>query len=337
MKIQVSKELLLTYFAGRATALQKQAIDEWAKDEDSRELFYMHLAAWERQNPQFIADDRNALERHQQRMQNGVTREYITPTVVEEEPAARLLHPGWLRWMIAASIATILLLSGLFFNDYALYRTYHTNFGQTRLIKLPDGSRVTLNANSTLRVPRFGFGTKSRKVSLVGEADFSIRHLPDHQRFIVATDKDFEIVVLGTEFMVSTRERTKKVVLNTGRVQLVYKEGKASKQLTMKPGNLVTFDTKGRVRLKHTSHPETFTSWKEHRFVFDRTTLEEIGNLFEENYGLELQITDKALAHWTISGAFRAYTAEELMETLATASNLTYTVQGKTIIVSQSH
>ena len=337
MKTQVSKESLLNYFAGRATALQKQAIDEWVKDEENRELFFIQLAMWESQNPQFIADDSQALERHRQRMLDGNITRLAPQLVTSEEPTTRWLNSTGFRWMMAASISVILLLSGLYFKDNLLFSTYSTSFGQTRLVKLSDGSQITLNANSSLRVPRFGFGHKNRRVRLMGEADFSIKHLPDHQNFVVQTDKNFEVVVLGTEFMVNTREKTKKVVLNKGKVQLLYQEGKASKQLTMKPGNLVTFDTKGRVSLKETVKPENFTSWKEHRFVFDGTTLAEIGSLFKENYGIELQIPDKTLAQWTISGAFKAYSADELIETLASASNLAYRQQGDTIVITQNH
>ncbi|GAB4038369.1 FecR family protein [Spirosoma jeollabukense] len=336
MKTQVSKETLFTYFAGRATALQKQAIDEWAKDSINREVFFECLAQWESQNPQFVADDRKALERHRQRMLDQQTEPATAELPALEEPVTYQIPPVGMRWMIAASVSLLLVVGGLFFKDELLYTTYSTAFGETRTVKLTDGSQVTLNANSSLRVPRFGFGQKTREVVLLGEADFSIRHLPNHQRFVVQTNKNFEVVVLGTEFLVNTRERARKVVLNKGKVQLLYQEGKTSKQLMMKPGNLVTFDQKGRINLKQTPNPQEFTSWKEHRFVFDGTTLAEIGTLFKENYGIELQIPDKTLAQWTISGAFKAYSAEELIETITSASNLTYRQQGDTIVVTQN-
>jgi transmembrane sensor len=337
MKTHVSKETLFNYFAGRSTALQKQAIDEWAKDYTNQEVFFECLALWESQNPQFVADDRKALERHRQRMLDRQHETATSQLPTPEEPIIYWLNPGRMRWMIAASVSLLILFGGLFFKDELLYTTYSTAFGETRTVKLSDGSQVTLNANSSLRVPRFGFGSKTREVVLLGEADFSIRHLPEHQRFVVQTDKNFEVVVLGTEFLVNTREKAKKVVLNKGKVQLLYQEGKTSKQLTMKPGNLVTFDQKGHVSLKQTTKPQDFTSWKEHRFVFDGTTLAEIGTLFKENYGIDLQIPDKTLAQWTISGAFKAYSAEELIETITSASNLNYRQQGDTIVVTQNH
>ncbi len=334
MKNQVSKESLLNYFAGRATALQKQAIDEWAKDDTSKELFFEYLAIWESQNPQFIADANEALKRHQQRL---LTVTVPSPAATLGEPVTHWSTSGRFRWTMAASVGILLLLGGVFFKDYVLFTTYSTAFGETRTVNLTDGSRVTLNANSLLRVPRFGFGKETREVVLLGEADFSIMHMADNQHFVVQTDKNFEVVVLGTEFLVNTREKGTKVVLNKGKVRLLYQEGKTRKQLIMKPGNLVTFDQNGRVSLKQTSNPQVFMSWKEHRFVFEETTLAEISVLFAENYGIDFQIPDKAMTRWTISGAFTAYSAEELMETLASASNLIYRKQGNTIVITQEH
>jgi ferric-dicitrate binding protein FerR (iron transport regulator) len=335
-KNQVSKELLHNYFAGQATALQKEVIDEWVKNEDNKEVFFDYLAMWESTNPQFTVDSNEALQRHWQRMEQRTQASTAEPEALNE-PVTGWLTSVRFRWMIAASVGIILLLSGTVFRNNLLFTTYRTAFGENSTVTLSDGSRVTLNANSSLRVPRFGFGTNNREVVLVGEADFSIKHLPDHRYFVVHTDKNFEVVVLGTEFLVNTREKGTKVVLNKGKVRLLYQEGKTSKQLTMKPGNLVTFDKDGCVDLKQTAKPQDFVSWKEHRFVFDETTLAEIGSLFAENYGIKLQIPDKALTQWTISGAFTAYSAEELIETIASASNLTYRQQGNTIVITQVH
>lgn len=337
MKTQVSKESLLNYFAGRATALQKQAIDEWAKDERNREVFFECLAAWENQNLQFIADEGKALIRHQQRMLDRPINESAAPFVTTTELKTSRIKPSWFGWTMAASVSLIIIATSINVKDYLLYTTYRTDFGETRTVKLTDGSRVTLNANSSLRVPRFDFGKKTRKVVLLGEADFSIKHMLNHQHFVVQTVENFEVVVLGTEFLVNTRDKGKKVVLSKGKVRLHYQEGTVNKQLLMKPGNLVTFDGGGRVNVEQTSKPQDFASWKDHRFVFDGTTLTEVSNLFAQNYGITLQIADKALAQWTISGAFTAHSAEELIETIASASDLTYQQRGNTIVVTQRH
>jgi ferric-dicitrate binding protein FerR (iron transport regulator) len=339
MKTQVSTEFLNNYFAGQATALQKQVIDEWSKDEQNREIFFECLATWEVQNMQFTADVDAAKKRHQQRIIQQATHTTETFPFIPSNDSVKqpFFRITWFGWLIAASVSGLLLLTGIAFKNQFLYTTYRTAFGETRAFQLADGSQVTLNANSALRVPRFSFGHKTRHVVLAGEAEFSIKHTPDNQRFVVETAQNFEVVVLGTEFVVNTRDHGKKVVLNKGKVQLLYQEGQTSRKLTMKPGNLVTFDQKGHVSLRQTQHPQNYASWKSHRFVFEQTTLTELRYLFAENYGLQLQIPDRELTDWTISGAFTANNADELIDILSSASNLTYHRQGNTIVVSQEH
>lgn len=219
MKTQVSKEALLHYFAGQATALQKQQLDEWAKDEENQEFFFECLARWESQHTQFSADANKALERHQIRMTNQVSVSATEPVRFIKQPA-RSFTSSWSGWLVAPTISTVLLFTGVYFKEYLLYTSYRTTYGETRSLKLSDGSQVTLNANSLVQVPRFGFGEKTRKVMLNGEANFAVKHLSGDQKFIVQTDKNFEVVVLGTEFMVNTRELGQKVILNKGKVQL---------------------------------------------------------------------------------------------------------------------
>lgn len=332
MKTQVTKELLFNYFAGRTTAFQKQLIDEWAKDIDNREQFFTWLEIWESQNPQYVADVQTALSRHQNRMAQKPEEEWAPTT---DLPAEGLWgRQKWFKWVAAASVLLV-MAAGWINRDDLMNEKYATAYGETRHLTLADGSEVTLNANSMLKVPRFGFGHHTRDVALTGEATFSVTHTTDDQRFVVKTGHNFEVVVLGTEFTVYNRERGGKVVLNKGKVQLRYQEGKAPRQLMMKPGDLVTLNRQsGHAQLRQISQPENVSAWRENRFVFEETTLEEIAHLFKENYGLVLEITDPKLAKWTVSGSFTARNAEELLESLMEGAALTYKRTGKHIVIT---
>jgi len=333
MKNEVTQELLFRYFEGSATAFQKQLIDAWAKIPENREQFYAHLEAWEAQNPQYLPDVAEALRRHRTRRERHAG-EAEARLALPAEPR-RPFFPlrGWLTWGVAASLA-VLLGCGWAFRENLLYRTYATAYGETRTLTLPDGSRVTLNANSRLRCPRFGFGSRTREVTLAGEATFSVVHTPDDRRFIVKTNRHFEVVVLGTEFAVYTRNRGGRVVLSRGKVQLRYDEGATTRQLTMKPGDAVLVDRRGQVRLRHLRKPENWAAWRENRFVFEETTLAEIADLFEETYGLHLSIPDSSLARWTVSGSFTARNADQLLESLTEAASLRYTRRADGIVLS---
>ncbi|CAG5000451.1 hypothetical protein DYBT9275_02466 [Dyadobacter sp. CECT 9275] len=336
MNSDINKELIFNYFSGRASALQKKGIEEWAEIPAHREQFFVWLQEWEQQNSQYYPDTEKGMARHRARMQQLHT----APNKQEEELILDEKKPAFgisrINWLVAATIALAVLSGAWLFRDNIRYQMYRTDFSEIQRITLTDGSKVVLNANSSLHVPRFGFGSKTREVILNGEADFDIVHTKDHQRFIVKTSKTLEIVVLGTQFNVYTRPRGTKVILNQGKVQLNYQEGTARKKLTMKPGDLVTMDVYGRASLRKTDNPEKFSAWKAHRFVFDKTTLREVCHLFEDNFGVTVQIPDSSLAQLTISGSFTALNAEELLGILTDDSGLNYqkSPDGETIILS---
>lgn len=331
MKPQITPDLLTNYFAGQATAFQKQLIDDWAKDPANREVFFAALAAWETRQPQYNANVDAAILRHQTRMAQFTQLKHE-----EADEEALLLRPAgrnWLVWRVAASIA-LLLLTGWLFRDNWQYKRYKTAYGQTQRITLPDGSRVVLNANSQLRIPRFGFGNSSREVLLSGEAFFDVTHTTDNQPFLVKTPQSFDVLVLGTEFSVYTRHKGGKVILNKGRVQLRYQDGRSLRKLIMKPGDLVMLDNTGLTKRRQLKEPRNELAWQHNRYVFDNTPLRTICQLFADNYGLQVELTNSELADWTVSGSFSAQSADELLDLLMQASSLTYTRKGKQIQIS---
>ncbi|MDQ6477171.1 FecR domain-containing protein [Dyadobacter sp. LHD-138] len=338
MNTEINKELIFNHFAGRATAIQKQMIEEWVTEPANREQYFLWLQEWEQHNWQYVPDVEKGMERHWNRINNPEYdgREPGIDYCSEEGEIARPNLFKKIYWLVAASFLITLWAGGWVFRDRIRYETFTTGYGETRRIDLADGSKVVLNSNSSLSVPRFGFGRQTREVLLNGEADFDIRHTADHQRFIVKTYKSLEVEVLGTEFNVYARPRGTKVVLNKGKVQLHYQEGESLRQLTMKPGDLVTMDSQGRANLQKTENPRKFSAWKAHRFVFEKTSLREVCYLFEDNFGVRVQIPDTSLAELTISGSFTALNAEELLGILTEDSGLNYekSEDGKTIVLS---
>lgn len=321
MKEGINKELVFKFFSGKATVFEKEIIDQWASEPDGKELIYIWLLEWENQNLQYHADVDNGLSRHWSRITNYKKNILNTP---EAPNSVRTSAPYRKRlFLVAAAIGLVVLGLGLFSDDIR-YETFSTDFGEMKRIELEDGSKVVLNSNSLLKIPRFTFGKEKREVYLSGEADFNVSHTKDHKRFVVHATNRLDIEVLGTQFNVYSRQRGSKVVLNQGSVQLHYLDGKRSKRLIMKPGDLVSIDPNGYTNSKKTHNPENFSAWKAHRFIFENVSLQEICNLFEDNFGVKVMIPDSGLAKQTISGSFTALNAEELLEILTDGSGLSY-------------
>ena len=81
-----------------------------------------------------------------------------------------------------------------------------TNYGEIQTHLLPDGSKVILNANSTLTFKEHWTNKTVRVVKLQGEAFFEVKKKGTNEQFIVQTDRGI-IRVLGTSFNVKQRAK----------------------------------------------------------------------------------------------------------------------------------
>ncbi len=260
METVINKTVLYAYFSGTVTPVQKKLIETWLAEADNRVRYYQWLHEWELAHLQTAPDWQPAFARTEARLNTPF--QVIQP---DEEPIRKnWFWRGGNAWLVAASLT--LLLGGWLFADVIRYETVQTGYGETRALTLPDGSIVTLNANSSVRFNRFGFGTQlpnylsaiqpSRKVYLTGEADFRVCHLPNHQHFVVLTPKGLNVTVSGTEFTVLGRARKTQVALRSGRVELTLAQKVEQPPLTMQPGDVVVLEPTGQFARRRIRNPE---------------------------------------------------------------------------------
>ncbi|MFD1139886.1 FecR family protein [Larkinella insperata] len=311
------KETLFEHFAGRSTPLQRSLLIEWLKEPAHRELYYQWLEEWERQNWQLVTDEEDDFEKLLAKIDQNAA------DTRQEVGRNQPLLPRWLygRFLAVAAVLLVFLMTGLYLGRSRwAYRTLETGYGEIRQERLSDGTLVTLNANSSLTIPRFDFGQGAREVRLRGEAEFNVVRQPDHRRFVVKTDDDFDVEVLGTEFVVYTRANTNRVALQKGRVKINYRSGK---QLNLRPGDIVSLDeTTGRLKIAKTVRPQQFSEWKHHRYHFDNTPVADVLHLLNDQFGVQVALGDSTLSEQRISGRFRAQTASELIQALETILDL---------------
>jgi transmembrane sensor len=327
-----TKELLFTYCAGQATSVQQKVIGEWLADAGSRETYFQWLDEWERSFPQYAPDVPGRLDQFRQRLDTPVHEQV---PLVRQQPAAS--RPLWQRgsWLAAASVSLVLLTGSWFARETVFYNTITTGARQLRSVNLPDGSTVALNSNSSLRVPRVGFGWLSRNVVLTGDAVFDIRHLVNNQPFVVQAANGLAVEVLGTEFSVRSRAARAEVVLKRGKVNLHYTTAnQPPRNLLMKPGDRVTLDDKGALRLQARADTTRFAHWRYRLFSFNDTSLREVASQIQTVFGVTVQLSDPALARRTLTGTIRAGSSDELADALAELLNLRVSHRDQHIIFS---
>ncbi len=311
MRPELTKHTVFTYFSGDATTLQKQIIADWLAHGQNAETYFEWLEEWERTQLQFQPDTSAALLAVTEKL----AREHDPAPSQLAFPARKASAKTVILW---AAASLFMMMSGAYLGrDFLMYRTYQTAFGELNRFCLDDSSIVMLNANSTLKVPRWGFGKSTRHVYLQGEAEFSIRHTTDHQYFKVHNADNSLITVLGTEFVVYTRPRQTNVVLNKGKVEL--SSYAVEKPLTMLPGDRATIEKNGKIKVEKLSEAQLVqhSAWKQHRFVFNDTPLREVAAKIHEVFGVVVKINDKELATRTATGSFPAENAEELLSNMS--------------------
>lgn len=158
-----------------------------------------------------------------------------------------------------------------------IYNTVSTPMGGQYQISLPDGTRVWLNAASSLKFPASFANLKERRVELVGEGYFEVSHnkrLP----FIVKTEKQ-EVLVLGTHFNINSYsdETATRTTLLQGAV-LVRRLGPGSEKgnrdfVVIKPGQQCAL---GKQIGVEDADVEMVTAWKDGNFLFNHTDLPNI-------------------------------------------------------------
>jgi len=245
MKTDINKIMVFDYFAGKLTPLQRKKIENWVQSPQNEELFYLYLEEWENNNSEYEPEGGIALKQYVNYL-NTEEKEFSTSYVAKEKRGKyRLLTIR----NIAASLILFVMIGLLVTNELFYFKTYKNTDNEIQSLTLDDGTKVILNQNSSLKIHRWGLTKNTREVYLVGEAKFFVTHTKSNDRFIVKTDKNFEVVVLGTEFAVSSRTRGAKVILNKGKVLLNYEEGKKTKHLFMKPGDYVLFNKQNNASL----------------------------------------------------------------------------------------
>ncbi|MBT1698521.1 FecR domain-containing protein [Fulvivirgaceae bacterium PWU4] len=233
----------------------------------------------------------------------------------------------WSTWYKVA--ASFLLLASSFlvyrlWND-THYLDYHTAYGETKTIVLPDSSTVILNSNSTLRFPSHWEEQPVRELWLQGEAYFSVIHKRDHQPFKVYTGEGVAVEVLGTTFNVYHRTEETKIVLNTGKIRLHLPAESAAQDIIMKPGDLVEYKQKSYSR--RMVNPATYTAWTEKKLVLDHTSLRDMVDMLRDNYGVEVAVEADSLLNQTVSGSMPITDVESLVSQIAQTFQLKITKQ----------
>nr|WP_286670486.1 FecR domain-containing protein [Fodinibius salsisoli] len=210
-----------------------------------------------------------------------------------------------------------------------------TEYGEQKTIKLNDGSRIILNAHSNLVYTVDPADSNEVEVFLDGEAHFSVakRENPGDAPFKVRTSAGY-VKVMGTEFVVSTRNQGTQVVLEEGSVALA-PMNRESRETVMKPGELAEFNADSKHIRSRLVNTEVYSSWTTYQLVFDKTPLADVVDRLENTFGIKVVVRQADLYERTISGAIDNSSLEVITSALSNTLDTPITVRDEAVYVGK--
>ena len=224
---------------------------------------------------------------------------------------------------MAAALMVVTLASYFLWLDQT--KTYATEVGERRVIRLADGSTVHLNAESRIRVLYSG---SERLIELVqGEALFDVER--DAQRPFRVTVADVEFEALGTSFGISRGAKVQRLYVLTGRVGIFTAAPSGTKRemrTTVGANEQVTIsgpnaDTISRSSLTRAQRLQRL-DWTTGDLILATDTVAEALEEFNRYQVKKFRLDDPQLAQIRLGGHFRLSNVNAFLEALATASGV---------------
>ncbi|TRX67074.1 DUF4974 domain-containing protein [Flammeovirga kamogawensis] len=219
----------------------------------------------------------------------------------------------------AAVAALIVIVFGIRFytnqqsNSNEIVQKYVT-VDVPKVEKLIDGSKVTINKNSSLSLQNFD---TSREMTLKGEAYFEVAHNKD-KPFIVHTQKG-DITVLGTKFNVKEADGKLEVTVTEGLVKLASLTNKDDFVL-LKANTKGEITTSSPIKEENTDVNSLF--WVNKKLSFKDIELTTLIKTVEDNYGVKITIKNEKLYHKKVTTSFENDSITDILQVLEATLDL---------------
>ena len=323
------RELMARYLAGEASAQESEDLREWiAAAPENKQEFDRFKKLFEITSDQLRRNAAAAgglaidIDREWDRFRASVGNRKVIPLQKERSS-------GWMR--VAAAIL-LLVASGLVIN-YFIYRTSDVHYqtaSDTKVIALPDGSRVTLNRKSRLsHSPEFN--EENRAVQLSGEAFFEVAdnvQLP----FVIHTNEG-TVEVIGTTFNVQAYDSTSdvEVVVETG---VVLFSVPAVKSLELKAGTRGVYKKESRDMTSGVNDDVNFQSWNTQRMIFTDAPLRKVVETINRTYNVNITVATGVPESCAVTVTFDKQSLDAVLRVLENTLGLEIRREGGNIEIT---
>ncbi|MDW3648525.1 MAG: FecR domain-containing protein [Bacteroidia bacterium] len=288
------------------------------------------------QMPEISIQEKNDFSRIKEQIDRHINKEAERE---QEYSSDKKLKPFFFRrtMRIAASLVLLASFSWLLYQSQESKKSTKTTLaGEIKKFELPDGSQVTLNANSSIKYAENWKQGETRTVYLKGEAYFKVEKKPaSGAKFQVLTN-GLKVEVLGTSFNVKQRNKSTSVFLEEGKVRLQAPES-AEPEVLLNPGELVHYSTSKKSLTSPKSVDGRFeTSWKTGILEFEEVPLQEILEKLAEINEFQFELRDSSLGQELLTSSIPAHNIEKAISILTKTSGMNFSLENGKYILQQN-
>ena len=207
---------------------------------------------------------------------------------------------NWGTRLLAMAASLTLVAGAAWFAMERQAGVHGTRIGEVAHVSLEDGSEITLNTDSRVRV-RFKQGRRSIEL-LRGEAMFDVAK--DPQRPFVVSAGDTQVIAVGTSFTVKRSTAQVDVLVREGIVQVQEQK----QELRLLRGDKVRLATRAAPVVKKVDEAEVRRelAWRNGMIAFSGQTLQEVTQEFARYNRLHIRLADPEIADLEVVGMFSA-------------------------------
>lgn len=312
------EQLIAGFLHGTISKEETVKLLNWIKESDENRIRFMHLKNLWASTEQLPISTEKAL--------NKVLKE------IEHKDIKINFIQTWQR--LAAVLLLPLLISTIWLIYSNVHKSLQSNNLETRIeapfgsfanFELPDGSKVWLNAGSSLVYPST-FDRKSRHVHLIGEAYFEVKSNPECP-FYVNTSY-FDVKATGTKFNVTAykNEINHSVSLIEGKVAVSRTEPSGSQTIlsVLKPNEHLSYNVKnGKVSILADDQYK-YIAWKDGKLVFRNDLLSDVARKISRQYNIDIEVVEDSVKQYRFRATFENEPLNELLRLLKLSSPIDY-------------
>jgi ferric-dicitrate binding protein FerR (iron transport regulator) len=339
--METNWELIARFLSGEASKEEESNLLDWRSQSiENQQLYQEMYQIWHTKKEATDAfDSQKAFEKLTKRVkaENPLTVSYENRQVAKKQVISLQMYKG-----IAATCIFCLVALGAWWlqknetkqlvnQPVVEIKTIEkiNPRGQKLQLRLPDGTKVWLNAESKLSYPSHFKGV-TREVVLEGEAFFDVTHQP--QKPFVITTPSTKVEVLGTSFNVRAfaDEKAIETVVVTGKVKIAESKDKEN-FILLNPNEKGDFSVQSKKMSKQKVNAQDYIGWKEGILKFENESIAQIIKVLEKWYGVTITVNNPIVLSCHLTGDFKNESLENVLIFMEKAINIQFEINHKEV------